>query len=86
MANDESVVKFDASKMNMEDLEDFWNAIRVNGYRAAAVVMAKCCITCPPEWGAPDAPETFSKRPVRGKWAWRDLVRVLMAEVNSAGE
>jgi hypothetical protein len=86
MAKDDSVVEFDAGQLNMEDLEDFWAALRVNKYRDAAVVMAKCCVKCPPEWGASDAPETFSKRPVRGKWAWRDLVRVMMASVNDTGE
>lgn len=86
MAKGNGVVKFNAAKLNMEDLEDFWEALRVNKYRAAAAVMAKCCEACPAEWGAPDQAETFSKRPVRGEWAWRDLVSAMMGSINEAGE
>jgi hypothetical protein len=86
MAKGNGVVEFDIMKLNMEDLEDFMTAIRASQYRAAAVVMAKCCVKCPPEWGAPNKPESFSKRPPRGDWAWRDVVGAMMASVNDAGE
>jgi hypothetical protein len=56
MAKGNGVVEFDIMKLNMEDLEDFMTAIRASQYRAAAVVMAKCCVKCPPEWGAPNKP------------------------------
>lgn len=86
MAQGNGVVKFNAGKLTMEDLEDFWEALRENKYRAAAVIMAKCCDACPAELGAPDKPETFSKRPVRGEWAWRDMVGAMMKSINDAGE
>jgi hypothetical protein len=50
-----------------------------------SVVMAKACVKCPEDWGAPDDPESF-RRPLRGKWSWKEVVNAFVGGVNDSGE
>lgn len=86
MAKDNNAVKFDLSKVNMGDIEDFIASMKESKFKDAAAVMAKCCAKCPAEWGAPNEAATFYGRPPVGEWAWKDVVSAMMDEFKTAGE
>lgn len=79
------VLKFDFSRVDIFDFQDLIEAESKRDYRKMAVIMAKACDTCPPEWGAPDKPETF-RRPLKGEWSWAEVVKAFVESANDSGE
>lgn len=84
MAKTDELV-FDWSKIDIFDYQDCIEAERRRDFRGMSVVMAKACVKCPEDWGAPDNPDSF-RRPLRGKWAWKDVVQVFIGGANDSGE
>lgn len=78
-------LEFDLTRIGIFEVEDFVMAARAGESRKAAAIMAQCCVKVPEGWGDPSDPATFN-RPPKGKWAWRDVIRTMMATVNEVGE
>jgi len=77
---------FDLTRIGMDDLEDFVAGLNASEFRKVAATMARCCVKCPEEWGAPGEAATFFKRPPVGEWRWKDVVDHFWATLNTSGE
>lgn len=73
-------VSYDFSKLTGEESTDFFEAFRQNDLVKMSGVLAKIITECPPAWGKPEEPETYSKRP------YVDFVRLANQFVKALNE
>lgn len=69
------LMKFDLEKPTTNDLKVFLPQVKSLKMVAIANIVAAVAVECPPEWGAPDKPETYSSKPYREVLAvaWKEL-------------
>jgi hypothetical protein len=57
------------------------NSDPVGYVQKVSAMLAKCAVSCPPEWGDPKSPETYQNLP--WKTTFQDAVKALSQELNS---
>jgi hypothetical protein len=69
-------VTYHLKALTARQMADFMEASRKNDIEAVAKTLAVAITDCPPEWGAPDDPETYMRLPYYGEFA--DLIEGLV--------
>lgn len=69
------VMQFDFEKQTADDVKPIMRGIKAVNMVAMAQMVAAFATECPPEWGAPDKPETYSTKPFREVLAvaWKEF-------------
>ncbi len=54
---------FDIGNMLAKDMGDFFGAVNISDMKTVSAVLTRVVKTCPKDWGAVDAADTYLKRP-----------------------
>lgn len=68
-------MKFDFDKITTEQVQPLIPGLNQARMVAMAKMVALFAVDCPPEWGKPDVPETYSTKPFREvlAYAWKEF-------------